>query len=204
MVPLAVLTALVVAVPGVRQGLLRAVGSALVVDDPLRPAEIIVIAADADGAGVLEAVDLVQAGIARRVAVFGDPPNAVDREFVRRGVPYEDRAAVSKRQLSALGVTAVEQIARASGSEAEVLVLPAWCERHRIRSLVFVTARDHSRRVRRLVRRTMKDHPTTIIVRATRYSDFDPDRWWQTREGTRTGIIELQKLLLDVVRYPAS
>ena len=39
---------------------------------------------------------------------------------------------------------------------------------------------------------------------SARYSDFDPDRWWQTREGTRTGIIEMQKLLLDVVRYPTS
>lgn len=173
-------------------------------EDPLGPAEVIVIAADADAAGVLEAVDLVHAGIARRVAVFGDPPDAVDQEFLRRGVPYEDRAARSTRQLSSLGVTAIVQIARASGTEAEARVLPGWCDQQRIRSLVFVTTRDHSRRARRVLQRAMQGHPTTIIVRPTRYSEFDPDRWWKTRDGARTGIVELQKLLLDVIRHPMS
>jgi hypothetical protein len=201
-VPLAVLAAVVVSIPAVRQGILRTAGWALVVDDPLAPVEVIVVAADADGAGVLEAVDLVQAGIARRVAVFGDPPGAVDREFLRRGVAYEDAAAIARRQLIALGVSAVEEVGRASGTDAEARVLPEWCERHGIRSLVFVAARDHSRRVRRVVRRSMKGGATTVIVRPARYSSFDPDRWWQTRDGTRTGIIELQKLLLDLVRHP--
>jgi hypothetical protein len=71
-------------------------------------------------------------------------------------------------------------------------------------SIVFVAARDHSRRVRRVLDRMMKDHPTRVSVRAARYSSFDPDRWWETREGTRTAIIELQKLSLDVVLHPFS
>jgi hypothetical protein len=32
----------------------------------------------------------------------------------------------------------------------------------------------------------------------------DPDRWWETRRGVRTEIVELQKLLLDVVLHPMS
>jgi hypothetical protein len=38
-----------------------------------------------------------------------------------------------------------------------------------------------------------------VTVRAEHYSSFDPGRWWETREGVRTEIVELQKLLLDVV-----
>jgi hypothetical protein len=50
----------------------------------------------------------------------------------------------------------------------------------------------------------MKGHPTHVAVRAARYSNFDPDRWWETRTGVRTEIIELEKLSLDVVLHPMS
>jgi hypothetical protein len=43
-----------------------------------------------------------------------------------------------------------------------------------------------------------------VIVRSTRYDPFDPDRWWQTRDGVRTELIELEKLLVEVVRHPLS
>jgi hypothetical protein len=62
---------------------------------PLGCVDTIVVAVDADGAGILEAADLVHQGIASRVAVFADPPDATDREFLRRGVRYHDEAAFS-------------------------------------------------------------------------------------------------------------
>ncbi len=190
--------------PAIRDPGLRALGWALVADEPIGPADVIVVSADSNGAGVLEAVDLVQSGIASRVAVFADPPDAVDREFIRRGVPYEDRMARSSRQLRALGVTAIEEIPRAGGTEAEGRVLPGWCDQHGFRSVVVVSSRDHSRRLRRLLDRAMHGRPTRVMVRSARHSSFDPDRWWKTRDGVRTEIIELQKLLLDVVRHPLS
>ena len=80
----------------------------------------------------------------------------------------------------------------------------AMCDQHQFRSIVFVAARDHSRRVRRMLDRVMKGHPTRVTVRSEHYSSFDPDRWWKTRGGVRTEIIELQKLVLDVVLHPMS
>jgi voltage-gated potassium channel Kch len=116
--------AIIVVVPAIRGSILRAAGWALVVDDPVEPADIVVIAGDAGGAGVLEAADLVHS-IATRVALFADPLDAVDREFIRRGVPYEDAATRSARQLGLLGVTAVEHIPRAvAGTNGEAEVLP--------------------------------------------------------------------------------
>jgi uncharacterized SAM-binding protein YcdF (DUF218 family) len=200
----AVAVATLATIAGARTPLLRAAGWALVISDPIEPADVIVVATHANGEGVLEAADLVQAGMAPRVALFADPPDAVDKEFLRRGLPYDDRAALSTRQLRALRVTAIEQIARASGTESEARVLRDWCERQRIRSVIFVTTRDHSRRLRRLVQRFMVGHPTKVMVRPSRYSAFDPDRWWQSRDGLRTGLIESQKLLVDVIRHPRS
>jgi hypothetical protein len=204
-VVVALAAAAIVAVPSIRQSVLRAAGWALVVNEPVAPADIIVISSDSGGAGALEAADLVQSGIATRVAVFADPPSGDDHEFIRRGLPYEDRAARQIRQLRWLGVTDVVQIPVAeAGTEAENQVLPPWCDQHQFRSIVFVAARDHSRRLRRVLDRAMKGHPTRVTVRPARYSNFDPDRWWETRGGVRTEIIELQKLVLDVVLHPMS
>ena len=119
----------IVAVPSVRETVLRTAGWALVVNEPVVPADIIVISSDSGGAGTLEAADLVQSGIATRVAVFADPPSGDDHEFIRRGLPYEDRAARQIRQLRWLGVTDVVQIPRTDiGTQGEAQVLPAWCD----------------------------------------------------------------------------
>src|SRR4051812_33285773 len=105
LVVVALAAAAIVAVSSVREPVLRTVGWALVVNEPVAPADIIVISPESGGAGTLEAADLVQSGIATRVAVFADPPSGEDHEFIRRGLPYEDGAARQIRQLSWLGVT---------------------------------------------------------------------------------------------------
>ena len=193
------------AVPFVRELGLRAAGWALVVDEPVAPADIIVVSLDSSGAGALEAADLVQSGIATRVAVFTDPPSGEDHEFIRRGLPYDDASARQIRQLKWLGVMDILEIPRTeAGTEGEGQVLPPWCEQHQFRSIVFVAARDHSRRVRRVLDRAMKGHPTHVMVRSERYSSFDPDRWWKTHGGVRTEMVELQKLLLDLILHPMS
>ena len=123
-----VLLALLLALPATREALLRAAGRALVAQDPLAPADVIVVSIDADGEGVLAAADLVHAGLATRVALFPDPPDRTDREFLRRGLPYANRATIATMQLRALGVTSVELIpASVNGTTAEGEVLRQWC-----------------------------------------------------------------------------
>ena len=195
--------AVIVAAPSVREPILRAAGWALVVNEPIVPADIIVISLDSAGAGALQAADLVQSGIATRVAVFTVPPSGEDLEFIRRGLPYEDASATQIRQLGWLGVRDVAQIPSAvPATEDEAQVLSSWCDQHKFRSIVFVVAKDHSRRTRRVLNRVMKDHPTRVIVQPASYSSFDPDRWWQSRSGIRIEIVELEKLVLDFILHP--
>jgi hypothetical protein len=203
LIVLALVTGAVVAVPAVREPVLRAAGWALVVNEPVGVADIIVISLDSGGAGALEAADLVKSGIATRVAVFTDPPSGEDLEFMRRGLPYEDESAKQIRQLSWLGVADVVEIPRTeAGTEGEGQVLPPWCDHRELRSIVFVVGRDHSRRIRRMLNRIMRGHPTRVIVQPARYSSFDPDRWWETRSGIRAEIVEFQKLALDIILHP--
>jgi hypothetical protein len=187
----------------VRDPILRVAGWALVVSDPLAAADIIVVSLSSGAAGPLEAADLIHSGIATRVAVFSDPPTGEDKEFIRRGLPYEDERARRIRQLGWLGVADVVEIPTTeAGTTGEVQALPSWCDQHQFRSIVFVAAKDHSRRVRRELGRVMKGHMTHVMVQPARYSSFDPNRWWETRDGVRTVIVELQKLILEIVQQP--
>ncbi|HEU5452634.1 MAG TPA: hypothetical protein VFU76_11645, partial [Terriglobales bacterium] len=201
-----VLAALAAGIPACRHFLLRLPAQAIVVPQPAVPScDIVVIAVDADGAGALSAADLVQRGVAHRVAVFSDPPGPVDREFLRRGIPYYNAAATTVGQLRQLGVADVEIIPRAVGGSAdEGSLLPEWCDRNHFRSVVLVVNSDHGRRLQRIMRRTMRGHSATVIVYPSPYTGFDPDSWWQTHDGARTLIPEFQKLVMDVLRHPFS
>jgi len=200
---LIVLLGVTAAVPPVRDAILRGAGRALVVDEPMEPADVIVVPVWAGASGAIDAADLVRAGIARRVAVLAEPPRPADDELARRGVHVNDAAAVLVDLLHALDVEAVEAIpSTANGTEDEGALLASWCDRRRFRSAVVVSAPDHSRRVRRVLRRSMSGHQTRVLIRAARFSPFDPDRWWKSREGVRLEITEFQKLLLDFARHP--
>ena len=195
----------IVAIPSIRESVLRAAGWALVVNSrPVAPADVIVLTLDSGGAGALEAADLVKSGVSTRVAVFDEPPNREHDEFIRRGLPYEDGGARQVRELATLGVTDVAHISKVSGTGDEGQMLPQWSDDQHIRSMVVVTAKDHSQRTRRVLDRVMKGHPTDVTVRAAGYSGFDPDQWWKTRGGVRTETVELQKLLLDLALHPLS
>ena len=120
----------IVAVRSLREPVLRAAGWALVVNEPVASADIIVMSLDSGGAGALEAADLVQSGVSKRVAVFMDPPSLEDHEFIRRGLPYEDEGARQISQLRSLGVTDVVRISIVDGTEGEGQALPPWCDEH--------------------------------------------------------------------------
>jgi hypothetical protein len=72
--------AIIIGVSSIRVPILQATDWALVTNEPIEPSDIIVVATDVSGAGVLAAADLVHSGVAMRVAVFDDPGIHVSRD----------------------------------------------------------------------------------------------------------------------------
>lgn len=188
--------------PGVRRSLLRSAGWALVAQDPLAKAEVIVIASDALGAGVLEAADLARAGYATRVVMFDRPETRLSLEFERRGLQPLDLNKFYLKMLRDLGVTDIVVIPPVAGTVDEGKVLQGWCAANSIHSILFVSVPDHSRRTRRVLERALGRQGVRVTLRYASFSEFDPDSWWQTRGGQRVQAVETEKLLLDLIRHP--
>lgn len=182
---------------------LRAAGEALIQIDPVSPAEAAVLTTDSNAGGALEAADLVARGLVPRVVVFTEPPGPEAPEFARRGAVYEDDGARQLRYLAALGVTAVERLEIGeAGSHPEADALRRWCLDHGVKAVVVVTSPDHSRRLRRMLRRELAPQGIHVTVRPAAFARFDPHAWWKTRTGRRIALVEWQKLLLELVMYP--
>ncbi|MFL6604061.1 MAG: hypothetical protein ACJ8R9_22410 [Steroidobacteraceae bacterium] len=192
----------VASAPGLRHSLLRSAGWALVAEDPPEKTDIIVISTDALGAGILEAADLAHAGFGSRIAIFDRPESRMAREFARRGVQPLDLKSVSIQLLRGLGITDVTVIPAVVGTVDEGKVLQQWCAANSIHSILFVSVRDHSRRTRRVLNRALGPGGVRVVVRYARFSEFDPDTWWQSRAGQRVQAIESEKLLVDLLRHP--
>jgi hypothetical protein len=199
----AVCAACVCVIPEWRHAALRAMGRALVAEDPVpRTADIVIVSTDSLAAGILEAAKLVDAGVTDRVGLFQRTPSPLGLELKRRGLPHIDLQAYSLDLLHALGVTRIEMIPAVVGTVDEGKVLPSWCAANNIHSIVFVSMADHSRRSRRVLGRALGQHAIQVAVRWAPFSQFDPDRWWQDRNGQRVEIIESEKLLVDFLRHP--
>jgi hypothetical protein len=191
------------AVPATRTPMLQWVGKSLAVDEStIDSADIVVVAIDAGEAGVLDAADLVRSGVSARAAVFVPPDGRVEAELRRRAAPYPDRESLYRAQLQALGVRTIVPSPRATGSKDESAVLPDWCDQHGYGSVLLVTSWHHARRLQREVRRSMDGRSAKVTIRIARYSNVGPENWWQSREGERTVIVELQKLALDLALHP--
>jgi uncharacterized SAM-binding protein YcdF (DUF218 family) len=75
------------------------------------------------------------------------------------------------------------------GLNTEVAAIGRFARADRPASLLYVTARSHSRRARWLLRRLMPED-TTLIVHASADDQFQPDAWWHSRTGSREVAME--------------
>ena len=181
-------------------GLVAAVllaGRLLVVADPLPPrADAIVILAGSVADRALEAASLYRAGVASRVVVTRERLAPGEAALRRRGVRLPEFSELTLRALSELGVpeTASLRLRRSTFStESEARTIARWACSQRVRSLVVVTSRAHTRRARLILAQALGPG-IALAVRPARHDPFSPNRWWRLRRDTKIVLSEYQKL----------
>jgi uncharacterized SAM-binding protein YcdF (DUF218 family) len=178
--------------------LLRAAGAFLVVDEPPRRADAIVVLSGSVPDRILEAVDLYQGGYAPLIVLCREPENAGFRELRARGAElpriYELNLSVA-RQLGVpeSAITVLERDAGSTYSEARVVL--QYLAENGARSMLLVTSKYHTRRAGAIYRH-LAGGAIEVVTRPARSGGFDADSWWQDRMSIRRLLIEYQKLLL--------
>ncbi len=171
-----------------RHALLVAAGHWLVANDKLEKcdAAIVLSGEDEDGARTRTAVMLYKDGWVKRVVLSG----------ARRLFGYYESDFSLPLTLS-LGIPrsdtmVIRHTSRSTMEEAAVTV--PIMERAGIRSIIIVTSNYHTGRARQVFLRACRGRMRVLAYPATS-AWFQPDSWWQSREGVKIFFYETVKRL---------
>jgi uncharacterized SAM-binding protein YcdF (DUF218 family) len=175
-------------------------GHFLIVDEPLEPADAILVLAGSRTVRWLEGVDLYRERMAPNVVISPGIVESAEVELRRRGIDFPAEADLVKRAMVQLGVpgpaiTILSSTGRLDNTADEAAAMKQLAVQRDWASVIVVTSKYHTRRTRFAFRREFSDTSIRIQVRGSRYDGAKPDGWWRSRPDLRYVISELQKLL---------
>lgn len=161
-----------------RHPLLRLAGSFWVVDDEPQNSDVIVILGDDNfnGDRATRAAELYKSGFAQHIIASG--------RFLR---PYASISELEQHDLTDRGVpqSAIVRLTHmATDTKEEAAVISQQLAAHGWRRVILVTSNYHTRRSRYICERLF---PAGTILRmaAARDSEYNPDSWWESRQGLK-------------------
>lgn len=180
----------------------RGVGRWLVREDPLAPADVIVVLSGSMPSRAEEAARLYRLGDAHEVWV--SQPAAPTGELASLGVRYLGEDYFNSQVLIHSGVPegAVHVFREPIvDTQEEVKEIAAEMGREGKASVIIVTSPQHTRRVKTLWRKMVGKNPRAI-VRAARQDSFDADHWWRNTQDTFSVARELMGLTNAWLNFP--
>jgi uncharacterized SAM-binding protein YcdF (DUF218 family) len=172
-----------------RDPLLRAAGSFWVVDERPQASDAIVILGDDDynADRAARAAELFKAGMAPEVVASG--------RFLR---PYASVAELERHDLADRGVSAGSIILlahHAQNTREEALAIGQFLFSHGWKRIILVTSNYHTRRARYICERAFPAG-TSLRVVAAHDPAYDPDHWWESRQGVKIFFNELGGMIV--------
>ena len=170
-----------------RHLVLASAGRFLVAEDDLAPADVIVASMAGMLANTLEAAHLFNEGVSTQIVLptlASDPVAEEIRRLSRSGWSETEygswlleRCGVPKSAIQTLpGVV--------DGTDSEISAVVTFTRQHNLRSVLYITARSHTARARRLLRNQLP-RGTHLIMRSPRTDPFAAESWWHNRQQSR-------------------
>jgi uncharacterized SAM-binding protein YcdF (DUF218 family) len=160
----------------------RSIGYWLIVEDPLQSADAIVVLSGGLPHRSIEAARLFHAGYAPEVWITKSVGYA--RDLDPMGIQYIGEEVYSREILLRFGVpaSAIHILETpVFSTEEEVGVISRQANQTNKTRVIIVTSPPHTRRVRRLWKVLVGEHPQAI-VRSSPGDPYDPGRWWHTTQ----------------------
>jgi len=172
---------------------LKALGVALITDDPLHPAgAILVLAGESrEGDRVRHAVQLFKRGLAPLLVLSGTPMGFRTHE-----------ADVMRRHAEFLGVPStriltVKQNGDSTKEEAGVVV--PILKRRGLKEVILVTSNYHTARAKRIFERAAGPYGPHFLASPVNDGLFEPDGWWMRRRYAKTFVYEAIKTVWSAI-----
>lgn len=178
---------------------LRGAGRFLIVDEPIRPADALVVLAGARVDRWLEAVDLYREGKGKNILLSPGYLEPAEVRLRANGINYPAATDLIRDAMVQMGIpgNVVTSIPEGMDNTAHEAVFAARIARERgWKSLVVVTSPYHTRRSLFAFQRELRGTGIDVQVRGTRYDPIDPDQWWKRRHDFRYVSWELQKYIV--------
>jgi len=188
-----------------RVPILRALGSFLIIEDPLQPAVAIVALGGDPPFREMEAARLYRAGWAPKVIVIPGALWEEQQALSELGIRVPESWEISREVLLNKGVPSSAIIVpkgRAEGT-LEELKLAFNTIGPVIQPVILVSSKYHTRRVR-LTWGYVTHGDSTAIVRAAEGDPFDPARWWRERRFVSSVVHEYLGLINYYAGFPVA
>lgn len=172
-------------------------GHYLIIDEPLQPADAIIVLAGARVERWLEAVDLYREDKAGAILLSSGIVEKAERQLRAMGVRYPSEVELTRDAMVQLGIPAAAITAfreTVDNTAEEAVAAHRFALERGWRSVIVVTSKYHTRRARFAFERQLRGSGISVQVRGSRYDEARPDQWWKHRADFRFVTWELQKL----------
>jgi uncharacterized SAM-binding protein YcdF (DUF218 family) len=173
----------------------RGLGSWLVVEDPLEPADAIVVLSGSMPYRAVEAAQIYEQHLAPEVWLTR--PSGPGEDLQRLGLEYTDEETYNAEVLEKLGVPAdsihvlPDEIVN---TQDEVLLIADELRKTGKSRAIIVTSPPHTRRVRALWKALVGNSPHAVI-RYSRADPYDAPHWWRNTRDSLAVVRETLGLL---------
>jgi uncharacterized SAM-binding protein YcdF (DUF218 family) len=174
-------------------------GRFLVRQDPLASADAIFVLAGGRVDRWMEGLQLYREGQAPIILLSPGRLDRAEIDLRSKGIRWPTEAELARDALLQLGTSAdvvrimpgnLDNTAQEAAALRQLVNQTGW------RRVIVVTSRYHTRRTRFAFRREFRGSPLDVIVRASRFDEADPRRWWRHRADIRFVVSELPKVVL--------
>ncbi len=179
------------------QPLLRYSASILMVNDPPRKSDAIVVLAGGEPGRAWQAADLYKDKLAPYVVLTKDAPTVDEEELRKHGIELVDGRGNYFRVLRGFGVPE-DRIVTVDGyvddTLSELTRVRQLSEQRGWKSLIIITSNYHTRRSRLTARYALGSGISFTVVSSS-HGGLNRDDWWKNNGDVRTFLIEFEKLV---------
>lgn len=177
--------------------ILRHVGKFLMVQDPVKRADLIVCTPDDPVGQCLSAAEFYHKGLSPYVYLPDAPLRAGLKTLRERGAVYPSSTALSLAALERLGVERSAIIIGEGGGGTVTQTahgVKAVVKQKGFHALIIVTPPWRARLTRAVMRETFKDRDIDLMMAPSSYSNFKENEWWKSDIYLREVFFQYQRL----------